>query len=49
VVNTPSPYGKTKRTHKTIHFAPGQNYSFTAIWDVDTVLLEDGGYRYRGF
>jgi hypothetical protein len=49
VVNTPSPYGKTRRTHKTIHFAPGQNYSFTAIWDVDTVLLEDGGYRYRGF
>jgi hypothetical protein len=49
VVNTPSAFGKTRRTHKTIDFASGQNYSFTAIWDVDTVLLEDGGYRYRGF
>ena len=49
VVNTPSAYGKTRRTHKTVDFAAGQNYSFTAIWDVDTVSLEDGGYRYYSF
>ena len=49
VANTPSPYGKTKFTHKTIHLAPGQNHSFTAIWDVETVTIEDGGYQYHGF
>src|SRR5436305_12814747 len=26
VTNTPSPYGKTRFTHRTIDFAPGQNY-----------------------
>ena len=49
VANTPSPYGKTKFTQRTITFAPGQNYSFTAIWDVDDITLEDGGYQYHGF
>jgi hypothetical protein len=49
VTDTPSPYGKTKFTQKTINFAPGQNYSLTAIWDVETILLEDGGYQYHGF
>ena len=48
VANTPSPYGKTRFTHKTIELAPGQNYSFTAIWEVDTILIEDGGYRFHG-
>jgi hypothetical protein len=49
VTNTPSPYGKTKFTHRTIDLAPGQNYSFTAIWEVETILLEDGGYQFHGF
>jgi len=49
VADTPCPYGKTKFTHRTIDFAPGQNYSFTALWDVETILLEDGGYQYHGF
>ena len=49
VANTPSPYGRTKFTHKTIDLAPGQNYAFTAIWDVETITLEDGGYQYHGF
>jgi len=49
VTDTPSPYGKTKFTHKTIDFVPGKNYSFTAIWEVETILLEDGGYHYYGF
>ena len=49
VSDSPSPYGKTKFTRRTIDFAPGQNYSFTAIWDVETITLEDGGYRYHGF
>jgi hypothetical protein len=49
VLNTPSPYGKTYFTERRLHFAPGQNYSFTAMWDVETVTLEDGGYMYRGF
>jgi hypothetical protein len=49
VANTPCPYGKTKFTNRTIHLAPGQNYSFTAIWDVETLTLEDGGYQYHGF
>ena len=49
VSNTPSPYGKTRFTNRTIHLAPGQNYAFTAIWDVETITLEDGGYQYHGF
>jgi hypothetical protein len=49
VTDTPSPYGKTKFTHRMINFAPGQNYSLTAIWDVENILLEDGGYQYHGF
>ena len=49
VTNTPSPYGKTNFTHKKIVLAPGQNYSFTAIWDVQYISIEDGGYVYHGF
>jgi hypothetical protein len=49
VTNTPSPYGKTMFTHRTVDFAPGQNYAFTAIWDVDALTIEDGGYVYHGF
>ena len=49
VTDTPSPYGKTKFTHRTINLISGQNYSFTALWDVETILLEDGGYQYHGF
>jgi hypothetical protein len=49
VTNTPSPYGKTKYTHRTIDFIPGRNYSFTALWEVERILLEDGGYQYHGF
>ena len=49
VTNTPSPYGKTMFTHRNIDFAPGQNYAFTAIWDVDALNIEDGGYVYHGF
>ena len=49
VTDTPSPYGRTKFTQRTITLAPGQNYSLTAIWDVETILLEDGGYQYHGF
>jgi len=49
VTNTPSPYGKTNFTHKTINLAAGQNYSFTAIWDVQYISIEDGGYVYHGF
>jgi hypothetical protein len=49
VANTPSPYGKTRFTTRAIDLAPGQNYAFTAIWDVETVTLEDGGYQYHGF
>jgi hypothetical protein len=49
VSDTPSPYGKTKFTRRTINLVPGQNYSFTAIWDVETILLEDGGYQHHGF
>ena len=49
VANTPSPYGKTRFTNRTIDLAPGQNYAFTAIWDVETITLEDGGYQYHGF
>jgi hypothetical protein len=49
VTSTPSPYGKTRFTNRTIDLASGQNYSFTALWDVDVVSLEDGGYQYHGF
>ena len=49
VTNTPSPYGKTKFTHRPLDLAAGQNYSLTAIWDVETITLEDGGYVYHGF
>jgi hypothetical protein len=49
VANTPSPYGKTRFTNRTVNLAPGQNYAFTAVWDVETIDLEDGGYQYRGF
>jgi hypothetical protein len=40
VTDTPSPYGRTKVTHRTFVFRPGENYSFTAAWDVETILLE---------
>jgi len=49
VSNTPSPYGKTRFFNRTIDLAPGQNYSFTALWEVETLLIEDGGYVYHGF
>jgi len=49
VTNTPSPYGKTMFTNRTVDFVPGQNYAFTAIWDVDAINIEDGGYVYHGF
>src|SRR5436853_7620564 len=49
VTATPSPYGKSKFTHRTIDLVPGQNYSFTALWEVETILLEDGGYQFHGF
>jgi hypothetical protein len=49
ITDTPSPYGKTNFTHRTVHLAPGQNYSFTAVWDVQYIQLEDGGYQYHGF
>jgi hypothetical protein len=48
VTDTPSPYGKTKFTRRTIDLAPGQNYAFTAIWDVENILIEDGGYQVHG-
>ena len=49
VLDTPSPYGKTKFTQRPLNLASGQNYSLTAIWDVETITLEDGGYVYHGF
>lgn len=49
LMNTPSPYGKTRYTTRSLNLAPGQNYSFTAIWDVETITLEDGGYVFHGF
>jgi len=49
VTDTPSPYGKTNFTHRTVNFAPGQNYAFTAIWDVQAITIEDGGFQYHGF
>ena len=49
VADTPSPYGKTKFTLRPINLASGQNYSLTAIWDVETITLEDGNYQFHGF
>jgi len=49
VMNTPSPYGKTNYTERPLHLAAGRNYAFTAMWTVETVTLEDGGYMYHGF
>jgi hypothetical protein len=49
LINTPSPYGKTRYTTRALDLVPGQNYSFTAIWDVETITLEDGGYVFHGF
>jgi len=49
VTDTPSPYGKTRFTHRTINLAPGQNYSFTALWEATEIVVEDGGYQYHGF
>src|SRR5437764_5993534 len=49
VNDTPSPYGKTKFTHRNVDFVSGRNYSFTALWEFDSILLEDGGYVYHGF
>jgi len=49
LTDTPSPYGKTKFTQRTIDFVPGRNYSFTALWEVETIRIEDGGYQYHGF
>ena len=49
VTDTPSPYGKTKFTHRTIDLLPGRNYSFTALWEVETIRIEDGGFQYHGF
>ena len=49
VTNTPSPYGRTRFTNRMINLAPGQNYAFTAMWDVETITIEDGGYQYHGF
>ena len=49
VTDTPSPYGKTKFTNRTIDLVPGKNYSFTALWEVETIRIEDGGYVYHGF
>ena len=45
VTNTPCPYGKTKLTHRRIDFTPGKSYVFTAVWDVETILLEEGHHR----
>lgn len=49
VMDTPSPYGKTKFTLLPITLASGQNYALTAIWDVETITLEDGNYQFHGF
>lgn len=49
LMNTPSPYGKTRFAKHTIDLAPGRNHSFTAIWEVENLLLEDGGYVFHGF
>ena len=49
VTNTPSPYGKTRFTTRRVDLAPGQNYAFTAIWEVETVTIADGEYQYHGF
>src|SRR6184192_8582 len=49
VTDTPSPYGKTRFSNRTIDLVPGQNYSFTALWEAASILIEDGGYQYHGF
>jgi len=49
VTDTPSPYGKTNFTHRTVDLAAGQNYSFTALWEAASIVIEDGGYQYHGF
>ena len=49
VTDTPSPYGKTRFTSRKIDLVPGQNYSFTALWEATSVTIEDGGYQYHGF
>jgi hypothetical protein len=49
VTDTPSPYGKTNFTHRTVDLAAGQNYSFTALWEATSIVIEDGGYQYHGF
>ncbi len=49
VTDTPSPYGKTRFTHRTIDLVPGRNYSFTALWEATEIVVENGGYQYHGF
>ena len=49
VTDTPSPYGKTRFTSRKIDLVPGQNYSFTALWEATAITIEDGGYQYHGF
>ena len=49
VTDTPSPYGKTRFSNRTIDLVPGQNYSFTALWEAASILIENGGYQYHGF
>lgn len=49
VADTPCPYGKTKFTRRTIDFVPGANYTFTAIWDVENIVLDDGHHRHTNF
>src|SRR5260370_32695653 len=49
VTDTPSPYGKTRFTNRTIDLVPGQNYSFTALWEAASILIEDCRYHYHGF
>ena len=42
VSNSPSPYGKTKMTHKEVTFHSGQNYPYTAIWEANDIKLLNG-------
>ena len=49
VTDTPAAHAKTRVTNKTINLVAGKNYAFTALWDVDSLLIEDGGYQYHGF
>src|SRR5207237_10723062 len=49
VTDTPSHYGITKFMHCTIDLVRCEHYSFTALWEVDTILLEDGCYQFHGF